>query len=322
VRTFSADVTAPNVVPGSFRAFRREWDTQMREAFPLPGLDVGESGDFRIRVRAVKADDVVIAEVHSESFTGVTAGAGDADARALIHLMRRGAWHFTGTGGRAARVTVPSGHFIARHNGDPSLFSVDPGAAASVLIMPASVLTASNGDRPLVGSMQAAEVRLLTAYAGMVGEAVRDLTAGGVRAARDALLELVRGVVRQQFDDVEPRLAPALVAAARTVVDEHLADPDLTPSAVARELAVSVRTLHRAFAESEEPVMAYIRHSRLKQARRELAAPFGRTTVSEVAARWQFSDSSHFIRTFKARYGQTPAQFARTQRATGGTSSP
>lgn len=320
MRVFSADVTAPSVAPGGFRAFRQAWDTQMGEPFPLPGLDVGESGDFRVRVRAVTAGDVVIANVYSQSFTGVTAGAGDTDARVLIHLMRRGAWRFAGTGRRAATVTVAGGQFIARHNGDPSWFGVDPGAAAKVLIMPASVLPASTGDRPVVGSVRAAEVRLLTAYAGMVGETLGDLTAGGVRAARDALLELVRGVLRQRFDDAEPRLAPALVAAARTVVGERLADPDLTPSAVARELAVSVRTLHRAFAETEEPVMTYIRRSRLEQARRDLAAPFDPATVSEVAARWQFSDSSHFIRAFKARYGETPAQFARTRRAIRGPS--
>jgi AraC-like DNA-binding protein len=36
--------------------------------------------------------------------------------------------------------------------------------------------------------------------------------------------------------------------------------------------------------------------------------------VSEVAARYQFADGSHFTRAFKAQYGQTPAEFARTPR--------
>jgi AraC family transcriptional activator of tynA and feaB len=33
--------------------------------------------------------------------------------------------------------------------------------------------------------------------------------------------------------------------------------------------------------------------------------------VVEVAARWQFSNSSHFIRNFKAAYGISPASYAR-----------
>ena len=80
---------------------------------------------------------------------------------------------------------------------------------------------------------------------------------------------------------------------------------------LARELNVSVRTLHRAFAAGEESVTMYIRHSRLEQARRELTVPRGGMSVSELAAYFQFADSSHFIRAFKKRYGQTPGQFAR-----------
>ncbi|MEU4888548.1 MULTISPECIES: helix-turn-helix transcriptional regulator [Streptomyces] len=76
----------------------------------------------------------------------------------------------------------------------------------------------------------------------------------------------------------------------------------------ARELSVSVRTLHRVFAAAGESVGAYIRR-RLEQARlRLLAAPRGRLSVSELAAYWQFADSSHVIRAFKQQYGRTPAQ--------------
>jgi len=31
--------------------------------------------------------------------------------------------------------------------------------------------------------------------------------------------------------------------------------------------------------------------------------------LSELAARWQFADTSHFIRAFKRQYGQTPAKY-------------
>jgi AraC family transcriptional regulator, positive regulator of tynA and feaB len=36
-----------------------------------------------------------------------------------------------------------------------------------------------------------------------------------------------------------------------------------------------------------------------------------RPSISEVAARWQFADSSHFTRAFKDRYALTPAEYAR-----------
>lgn len=57
---------------------------------------------------------------------------------------------------------------------------------------------------------------------------------------------------------------------------------------------------------------AYIRRRRLEEARFALVQPCARPSISEVAARWQFADSSHFIRAFKKHFGQTPAEYART----------
>ena len=310
--TFAVDVTAPGPARNGFDLFRRAWAAQVDQAFPLPGLDLGDSGDFRVDVQAVTVLDTVIADVYSASFTGRTTAARDSGDRVLVHLMRRGAWRFARPDGRGETTTVPAGSFIARHNGPPSLFTVDSGALAQVLILPAAVLEPLiGGGRDIVGSARSAEARVLAAHAGMVGEAVPDLSPAGVRAARDALLELVRGALRREFDDVEPRLAPALARAAMEIADRRLTDPELSPAALARELNVSVRTLHRAFAAAEESVTAYIRRRRLEQARLELAASPHRPSVSEVAAHWQFADSSHFIRAFKNRYAQTPAEFAR-----------
>ncbi|WP_425587683.1 helix-turn-helix domain-containing protein [Streptomyces plumbiresistens] len=51
---------------------------------------------------------------------------------------------------------------------------------------------------------------------------------------------------------------------------------------MARELNVSVRTLHRAFAAAGESVNGYIRRRRLEEARLELASgtPLERETVA------------------------------------------
>jgi AraC family transcriptional regulator, positive regulator of tynA and feaB len=311
-RTFSADVTASSTARDGFEVFRREWDTQVGEAWPLAGLDIAGSSDFRINVQAVKAHDLVIADFYSESYVGRTTADREAGDKVLMHLMRRGTWRFGRLDERGEAVTVPAGSFIMRNDGPPSQFEVDRGATGKVLIMPASVLGPLTGDRQIVGSVDSAEVRLLMAHAGMTAEIVHDLTPAGAEGARDALLELAKGVLRREFDDAEPRLAPALARAAMEIADDRLADPDLSPTTLARELNVSVRTLHRAFTTVEEPVTAYVRRRRLERARLELAAPLGRLDVSEVAARWQFADSSHFIRAFKKRYGETPAQFARS----------
>jgi AraC family transcriptional activator of tynA and feaB len=117
-------------------------------------------------------------------------------------------------------------------------------------------------------------------------------------------------VTVQEFGD--GALKVALVQMAMGIADSRLTDPDLSTRVLARELRVSVRTLQRAFAATETSVTAYIRHQRLERARIELAAQSNRPTIADLAAHWQFSDSSHFIRTFKKQYGQTPTQYTRT----------
>jgi AraC family transcriptional regulator, positive regulator of tynA and feaB len=124
-------------------------------------------------------------------------------------------------------------------------------------------------------------------------------------------------VAIRRFDDVEPRLAPALVRAAKDLANSHLADPELSAPMLARELNVSIRTLQRAFAAAGESVTAYIRHLRLEEARFALTAS-ARLSVSELAAYWQFADSSQFVRAFKKHYGQTPAEYARSPQKTSG----
>lgn len=154
-------------------------------------------------------------------------------------------------------------------------------------------------------------MRLLLAHMNLAGETVQDLTPAGAQAAHHTLVELVKGVLRQQADGTEPRLRHALVRAAKDLAASRLAGPGLSPSMPAHELSVSVRTLHRVFAAAEDTVAGYIRRSRFERARLELLAPAGRPSISELAAHRQFADSGHFIRAFKSRYDRTPAEFPR-----------
>jgi len=309
VRTFSADVTAAQTARDGFEAFWREREEQTGEAWPLAGLDVAGSTDFRIKARSVTAHDVVVSDVYSQSYVGWTTAEREA-APVLLNVMHQGTRYFARLDGRDQAVTVPAGSFIARHDGPPSLFDVSPGARVTVLILPARIVAPLLRGRNVVGSARSAEARLLMAHANLLSQTAYDLTPAGLLAARDALLELVRGVLRREFDDAEPRLALALAGAAMELADSRLADPELSPASLARSLNVSVRTLQRAFTAAGEPATAYIRRRRLEQARIELASR-RRPSISEVAARWQFADSSHFTRAFKDRYSLTPAEYAR-----------
>jgi len=256
--------------------------------------------------------DVVIADVGSGSSVCRPGDGGDPGGRVLIHLTRRGTWRFAATDAFREAVVVPAGSFIASYEALPPPLDADPGAAATVLILPGHVLgPLLGGGRRTVGPARSAEARVLMSHADTVGRAADGLSPAGARGARDALIELARGVLRQELVGAGSRAAAALVRAATETADARLADPGLSPSSLARELTVSLRTLHRSFAEAGEPVAAYIRRRRLERARAELAVPAGRPDISEVALRWCFADNSHFTRAFRKQYGETPSQFAR-----------
>ena len=296
----------------AFAAFRRGWEAAFGAAVPLPTFSAETISDFRVRNRATRVDDVAIAELHGTSPIRTGGPLNTVEDMVRLYVIRRGAWTLGGPNDRSER-TISAGQFLLKHVQRPSHFETVPGTTATVLVLPAAILKPMLGNRIIAGPADSAELRLLTAHTNMVRLTMPDLTPAGAQAAHSTLIELAKAVARQRFDDAEPVLAPALAQAAKDLADSRLADPELSAAVLARELNVSVRTLQRAFTVAGESVISYIRERRLEEARLALTAPpAGRLSISELAAHWQFADSSHFIRTFKQRYGRTPTEYARS----------
>ncbi|WP_374104636.1 helix-turn-helix domain-containing protein [Streptomyces sp. GESEQ-4] len=296
-------------MPRGFDAFRRGWQTQIGDGFPLPTFDPATTDDFRVRSRVAKVRDVAITDLHGVSAIRTAGTPYGYEDQVRMYVVRRGSW--TLSPHDRSEHTATAGKFLLRH-GRPSHFAAPPHTTVKILTLPSVMLTALVRNRTITGPADSAEMRLLMAHTSMLHETMAGLGPTGVHAAHSALIELAKAVAVGRFDDVEPRLAPALAQAAKDLADTHLADPELSAATLARELNVSVRTLQRAFAATGDSVSAYIRHRRLEEARLALTAPSDRLSISELAAHWHFADSSHFIRTFKKHYGQTPTDYARS----------
>jgi AraC family transcriptional activator of tynA and feaB len=260
-----------------------------------------------VRSRDARAWDVVVTDFHTTTTVLAQTSPPQDETELRFYAVRRGDWTLRYD---PTAFSVRPGHFLMRRAGGLAGFEATPRTAGRTIGIPIAEVGGYPGDAPLEGSANTPEVRLLLAHASLLHDTIADLTVAGVSAARNALIELARGVVHQYVNDTEPLLAAALARAARELADRRLTDHELTPGLLARELHVSVRTLSRAFASTGETAAGYIRRRRLEGARRALLA--GRT-VSQVAAEWQFADSSHFIRAFRKRYDQTPAQYARNR---------
>jgi AraC-like DNA-binding protein len=97
------------------------------------------------------------------------------------------------------------------------------------------------------------------------------------------------------------------VAAIKLYVHNNLSDPLLDPPAIARAHNISLRHLHRLFADTQSSVSEWILRCRLERCFADLADPKLRhRTIGDVALNWGFNSFSHFSRTFKDAYGMTP----------------
>lgn len=96
-------------------------------------------------------------------------------------------------------------------------------------------------------------------------------------------------------------------------IDEHLSDPQLSPSTIASAHFMSVRTLHQIFAGSGETVAGEIRRRRIEKCRLDLADLWQKQIpVAAIGARWGLGDPAHFSRLFRSVVGQPPAEFRRS----------
>jgi AraC-like DNA-binding protein len=143
----------------------------------------------------------------------------------------------------------------------------------------------------------------------------------GARLAT-ALMDLLIVALGQRLDRGES-VAPdtrrrALLAGVQAFIDRRLADPELSPSAIAAANHISLRYLHKLFETQHTTVAGWIRQRRLERCRQDLLDPALRHwSVSAIAGRWGLTNAAHFSRLFRAAYGLPPAEY----RLVAGTSS-
>ncbi|MEW1635144.1 helix-turn-helix domain-containing protein [Streptomyces sp. NPDC093801] len=104
----------------------------------------------------------------------------------------------------------------------------------------------------------------------------------------------------------------ALLRQIDAYIEHNLADPELTPGAVAARHHISLRRLHLLFEGRPAGVAATIRGRRLAAARADLLRPdLKRRPVHSIAARWGFSSATVFSRAFRQAYGTSPTELRR-----------
>lgn len=87
----------------------------------------------------------------------------------------------------------------------------------------------------------------------------------------------------------------------------NLANPDLSAAEIAAACHVSVRTLYRLLAGKGIKLSAWIRAQRLEKCRYSLSDPqLAQLPVSQIGARWGFTNPAHFSTLFREQFGMPP----------------
>ncbi len=104
-------------------------------------------------------------------------------------------------------------------------------------------------------------------------------------------------------------LNDTLRASINRYLASHIRQPRLSAAHVAQRFGISVRKLHKLYEGGDRSFAQTVMAFRIEGVARELAKDTEGRSLTELAARWGFSDLSHLNRVFRTRFGCLPSQF-------------
>ena len=130
------------------------------------------------------------------------------------------------------------------------------------------------------------------------------------RIHRQEDAEMMAMLDRHLEDLRHPIGAEGMIGRVRTLIALHLGHRAITVPMVARELAVSPRTLQRRLAEDGTSLRALVNQVRVDLGRVHLRD--SRASNAEIARSLGYADATAFWRAFKAGTGSAPSAFRRS----------
>jgi AraC-like DNA-binding protein len=141
---------------------------------------------------------------------------------------------------------------------------------------------------------------------------MRPLSRFSGRKLGAAIATMAWDALREQLE-TPPRIGrrDELLMRVKAYIEANLADPELSVERIAYACSISVRALHRHFAEHPAgSVSRYLWERRLIRCAEVLRDPNqAHRSITDVFLSYGFSSSSHFSRLFKDQFGVPPVRY-------------
>lgn len=215
-------------------------------------------------------------------------------------------------GGRTA--SLERGAFALLDAARPFAYKASTDVEQLTVLTPRPLLDARIPEQ-LIVDLTAVPVRGDTGGGGLVSHFLRDVatsapspTGATEHGLSAPAIDMVATVLVGEMGGLsERRIAQAQdLLRAKAALEKGMHDADRTLTDVAAELGMSLRNLHKLFSTHGTTPNAWLYQARLERARQLLASTD--LTVFEVCERVGFRDVSHFSRSFRQRFTQTPGQ--------------
>lgn len=211
--------------------------------------------------------------------------------------------------------TLRPGDFAIYETSRPFTWNLSPDWKLRVYTWPrASIPLGDSGSQQLTATAVRADSalgRLLSPVLSNVLDPGCEVSSAGAIRLADEIAELAITATLEEVQPDDPDAqARQLYTAVLHHIGTHIDDPSLSPQQIANAFYISTRTLHRVFARFDTTVATAIRTRRLETCRQALLSPRNANhSLTDIAARYGFTNAAVFSRTFTSAYGTTPSRY-------------
>lgn len=305
----------------------------MIERFSTRGLEAGDRVEFWNQLLGATYNGLVVDPVQSQFHAEMarwqlgdmtmiwpqsaaavvsrrrSASIGATEQKIVIHLLHSGECRLTQ---RGREVELKAGDMVLCAGEEQYRFDVGREHQILVVEMNRSVLETKVGvlDDLIatnISGKQATTRLLHNFFLSLWREGASNFDESMGQSYASVLVELLATSLHPQAASM-PFTRNLLFERMKGIVEARLHDPGLSPTSLAGELGVSLRTLQTAVAEAGITPVGYIGLRRLARAAERLAME-PETSVTEIAFSTGFADSAYFSRRFHDHFGMSPSRY-------------